>query len=568
MRKTAMLLVLFGCGGGDGGETDVGDVPGDTDETDVPANDDADGDGFTSGDDCDDHDDSAYPGASETCDGHDDDCDDSVDEDAVDASTWFVDGDGDGHGTTGATTTACDPPDGYAAADDDCDDGDGAVHPGADEVCGNGKDDDCAGDDGTCGVDRTADLEDARLILDGTGTDSYFGYQVRSDDFDGDGTADVAISHAYPGTPITITSGALTGYVDATDAFATATAGTSGRWWNSLTSADLDGDGYADLAGGIDREDSKWANDGGVVWGWAGPLAGDLTGSDALFTIHGSTGSDNQSVAEAFSDLNGDGSADLAIGAFENAEGAVLVFWGPLTGELDSDDAPLEIHGVSGDGFGKRVCSAGDQNGDGLEELVVTAWDYNGGRGRLLVYETPLTAGAWTMGEADWVFDAASGGMQLATCARPGDIDGDGTTDLLFGSYATGQAFLFYGPITGHPDVPRDEDARFTGTADKQFSYGVASGGDADGDGNDDVLLAANYRGNAYLWLGGGLYGSHDQSTADVTFSAAAASSEVGNHMDFVPDVDGDGRDELLIPDTVHGGTSKGRVYLLGLGGE
>jgi hypothetical protein len=55
---------------------------------------------------------------------------------------FFADTDGDQHGDAGAMETACSAPGGYVATDDDCDDSDGSIHPGADEVC-NGLDDDC-----------------------------------------------------------------------------------------------------------------------------------------------------------------------------------------------------------------------------------------------------------------------------------------------------------------------------------------------------------------------------------------------------------------------------------------
>src|SRR4030095_13572822 len=49
-------------------------------------------------DDCDDSRYSTRPGADEHCNGADDDCDGSIDEDAIDPSVWFLDGDGDGYG--------------------------------------------------------------------------------------------------------------------------------------------------------------------------------------------------------------------------------------------------------------------------------------------------------------------------------------------------------------------------------------------------------------------------------------------------------------------------------------
>ena len=99
-----------------------------------------------SNDDCNDGDAAIYPGAPEVCDnGKDDNCNSVVDQDASGNMTFYRDGDADGFGSAASgTTMACAPPAGYVASNNDCNDGDAGVHPGATEVC-NGKDDDCEG---------------------------------------------------------------------------------------------------------------------------------------------------------------------------------------------------------------------------------------------------------------------------------------------------------------------------------------------------------------------------------------------------------------------------------------
>ncbi len=80
--------------------------------------------------------------AEEVCNGVDDDCDGRVDEDATDAPTWYTDLDGDGYGQDGSGEASCTEPSTASTQPGDCNDADGAVHPGADERC-NGADDDC-----------------------------------------------------------------------------------------------------------------------------------------------------------------------------------------------------------------------------------------------------------------------------------------------------------------------------------------------------------------------------------------------------------------------------------------
>ncbi|MFM7199600.1 MAG: MopE-related protein [Myxococcota bacterium] len=104
---------------------------------------DEDGDGYTpGGGDCDPQDPTTHPNADELCDGVDNDCDGDVDEDAIDAETWYADNDEDEYGAADDVVTACDAPDGYLDNGDDCDDSRDNVYPGAEEVC-DGLDNNC-----------------------------------------------------------------------------------------------------------------------------------------------------------------------------------------------------------------------------------------------------------------------------------------------------------------------------------------------------------------------------------------------------------------------------------------
>jgi alpha-tubulin suppressor-like RCC1 family protein len=91
--------------------------------------------------DCHDGSMSIKPGATETCDGADNDCDGSVDENVQ--TTYYRDADGDSYGTS-STKLACSKPSGYATRSGDCNDASASIKPGATEVC-DGKDNDCDG---------------------------------------------------------------------------------------------------------------------------------------------------------------------------------------------------------------------------------------------------------------------------------------------------------------------------------------------------------------------------------------------------------------------------------------
>ena len=100
--------------------------------------------GYVSGaTDCNDGAAGIHPGAVETCDGIDQDCDGAID-DGLPVLTWYTDTDGDGYGA-GAATTGCAQPGGTSTTANDCNNSNAAVNPGATEILGNGIDDDCSG---------------------------------------------------------------------------------------------------------------------------------------------------------------------------------------------------------------------------------------------------------------------------------------------------------------------------------------------------------------------------------------------------------------------------------------
>jgi hypothetical protein len=100
----------------------------------------------------------------------DNDCDGDIDENAVDATTWYTDADGDGHGDASETVEACEAPQGAVASAADCDDADAAKNPDAVEGCGVSEDMNCDG------VFVPADCDSCLAILEeGSSTgDGYY----------------------------------------------------------------------------------------------------------------------------------------------------------------------------------------------------------------------------------------------------------------------------------------------------------------------------------------------------------------------------------------------------------
>ena len=121
---------------------------------------DIDGDGFGAGDvissctdlgsgyttnntDCDDTNSGIYPGAEELCNSIDDNCDGQTDDGTL--TVYFIDNDGDTYGNPSVSILACVQPIGYTPDDDDCNDTDANINPGAEDIGGNGIDENCDG---------------------------------------------------------------------------------------------------------------------------------------------------------------------------------------------------------------------------------------------------------------------------------------------------------------------------------------------------------------------------------------------------------------------------------------
>jgi hypothetical protein len=94
--------------------------------------------------DCVDVDFSIHPGANEICDWQDNNCDGNIDE-GWQPFTWFRDFDNDGYGDITVWLVHCSQPIGYILDNNDCDDYYNNVHPGANEICADGLDNDCDG---------------------------------------------------------------------------------------------------------------------------------------------------------------------------------------------------------------------------------------------------------------------------------------------------------------------------------------------------------------------------------------------------------------------------------------
>ena len=320
----------------------------------------------------------------------------------------------------------------------------------------------------------------------------------------------------------------------------------------SVSSAgDVNGDGFDDILIGALVADGPGntrdkAGDSYVVFGHAGDFAAEIdlaavAAGNGGFVIRGEGANDisGQSVSSA-GDINGDGFADLIIGA-EGADGpnnsrdgtgASYVLFGHAGGfaaEIDlaavaAGNGGFVIHGQdAGDSSGWSVSSAGDVNGDGFDDLIIGAVNADGpGNSRLGAGDNYVVFGkasgfaaaidlaAVAAGNGGFVIhgqDAADFTGESVSSA--GDINGDGFDDIIIGGSdgdgpgntrdRAGDSYVVFGHAGGFAaEIDLAAVAGGNGgfvihgeDAGDHSGWSVSSAGDVNGDGFDDIIVGA-----------------------------------------------------------------------------
>jgi hypothetical protein len=324
-----------------------------------------------------------------------------------------------------------------------------------------------------------------------------------------------------------------------------------------------------------------------VVFGQTGTAAINLSavaGGTGGFLINGenSTDSAGASVSNA-GDVNGDGFADLIVGAF-GANGAAgksyVVFGKTGTAAINLTAVAGGIGGfaingeAASDKSGWSVSNAGDVNGDGLADLMIGTQLLNAFKGYVVFGQAGTTAinlTAVAAGTGGFAINGAMTGTATVglSLSDAGDINGDGLADIIVGAGSfnsgIGKSYVVFGQ-TGTTAINLFAlDAGIGGfaiangvTSADQFGRSVSAAGDVNGDGFADLIVGAPSSqtrvGQSYVIFGGTQFTSTGNPIDFVGTTGVDTQTGTTAAETFMA---GDGNDTLIGgggADVMHGG--------------
>ncbi len=342
--------------------------------------------------------------------------------------------------------------------------------------------------------------------------------------------------------------------------------------WSMSGGGDMNGDGLPDLAVGAPNDPTPTTGMGRVYIYFGGPDFGKTVSGSV------SSGEDGDGFGEAVNlrnDINGDGLADLIVGAPRSAKsgatsGRVYIWFGKREGSIGGkEDAQIPL-GTTNDLFGTSLAT-GDLNGDGKADLVVGSPHHNVGEkipGSVFIFRGGSTskftqAAQIISGEATQFHDQFGKSVAIVP-----DLNGDGIMDLIVGAPQVtvggrqlGKAYLYHGgsPVAANPA------STFLGAVEAgRFGDNVFSIGDVNGDGKGDFAVQARddaqSRGVVYLYHGGTDYQFQK-------FAGEQVADQLGNSVCAMSGTAGNPSKSIAVGARWNdgGGENSGRVYVLRL---
>lgn len=462
----------------------------------------------------------------------------------------------------------------------------------AGDVNGDGYDDALIGDPWTPGgggqgrlsvfLGGASGLAHTCWYANGVGT-SHLGHSVSTaGDIDGDGYDDIVAGAPYYQSAGNFQEGAIQVYRGG----ATGLSGTPQviqsdvdylrMGWGVSLAGDVNGDGYADVLVGCPTDD-EFCDEESRILLYRG-LASGLDPTPAwTYGTHLEEPTLGWDVATA-GDVNGDGYADFLLGyrGYGGGRGRIELFYGNFSGPATV--VSWWVDGAAAGDYLGAVATAGDIDGDGFSDVLGGAPSHDSA--------TRTNCGlvsCWRGGPeglkrvAGWASESNQAGALFGTAVAPaGDVSGDGFDDLLVGApyYDNGQSnegvvFLYLGSNQGPAALPvwwAESDQ-----AEALFGWSVASAGDVNGDGLNDLIVGApkydrdaTSEGAAFVWhssLSGVPYGK--PSNATWQYHAGQLATDLGVSVASAGDVDGDGYADVIVgaPNYDNGTADEGIVY-------
>jgi hypothetical protein len=361
---------------------------------------------------------------------------------------------------------------------------------------------------------------------------------------------------------------------------------------------DINGDGIADLIIGAPGADPNGSSSGASYVVFGGTTLGsngsfDLSSLDGYngFVINGlATGDQLGFSVSGAGDVNGDGIADLVIGAPDNAptsgtSSSYVVFGGTTIGADGSLDL-ASLNGSNGfitsfDKLGYSVSGAGDINRDGFDDVVIgvpDANDYETGAGYVVfgqagsfdpVLDLSTVNGSNGFAVNGTILGVSTGG----SVSSAGDVNGDGIDDLLIGGSGIDvregpvSAYVVFGQTQGFEaslslaNLDGNNGFRIDGIEDSSYATVlVSSAGDINGDGFDDLIAGSpnRYRdasrGSSFIVFGGsnvGAEGIVNASTLNgsngLAIGGVTTDDSAGFSISGAGDINNDGIADLII---------------------
>jgi uncharacterized protein YfiM (DUF2279 family) len=387
----------------------------------------------------------------------------------------------------------------------------------------------------------------------GTAAGEYAGMELGLvPDMDGDGYDEIAIG-AYPNDEVASDAGKIyLIYGEAAASWGTdvSVATAEASWLGEAASdrvgravaglGDVNGDGLGDmLVGGCWNSSVAYkAGEAYLIMGDATRASPDTSMADASASFTGEADSDYAGRAVgALGDVDGDGYADMAVGAYCR----------------DTIDAA----GTTLSNAGKAYVIMGRSSGWAVDQPL----------------EGFADAGFVGEGDGDYA------GLVLGGA---GDVDGDGYADMIVASYKSdlaagdaGAVYLVLGQASGWSGEASLSmaDAVWTGEDALDYAGRSATGvGDVDQDGFDDLLIGAtgaddagSNTGRVYLVLGSAAPAGGSLSGADTIIDGTEDNAELPYVLAWAGDLDGGGHPDLVLPGYMHAGagTDAGRLHVV-----